>query len=326
MAHTEKRPALWTPAPPGEPQARVRMLGDAILFACPGMQNTTQRHALTLLYSTTGKLLRASTAGQTAEGTALLIAPMALKTIHALDCPLVLVDVEPSHPRFRTLARPGAPAIQALDTPICAEWAALARAFAQGALQGHAVDSGTHQWLDALARQWPTPAPMDARVATLMGLIDENPGAELEQLAPLLDLSPHHASRLFGRDARIPLRRYALSVKIRAAASFMGSGLALTHIAQAAGFVDSAHFAKVWAQCYGAAPSRFFDAATTHIDTSEQPDWLMWYLARRKQGLPQPLPDAPSPWVHRPRKARSRAAEPGTTSPAKRDNGASFMR
>ena len=51
MARAEPPAArsVWTAAPPGQPQARVRLLGDAIVFACPGMRNTTQRHAATLL-------------------------------------------------------------------------------------------------------------------------------------------------------------------------------------------------------------------------------------------------------------------------------------
>ena len=53
MARAEPPAArsAWTVAPPGQPQARVRLLGDAIVFACPGMRNTTQRHAATLLCS-----------------------------------------------------------------------------------------------------------------------------------------------------------------------------------------------------------------------------------------------------------------------------------
>lgn len=66
------------------------------------------------------------------------------------------------------------------------------------------------------------------------------------------------------------MRQYALAVKIRRAALFFGSGLPLTHIAQAAGFTDSSHFARVWQRCYGAAPSRYFaqhrDARTGRVE------------------------------------------------------------
>lgn len=291
--------SVWTPPADGAPRARMRLLGDAIVFACPGMENTTVRHAATVLCATDTRPLRATCGGQTVAGQVLLVRPMARKTIQALGQPLVLVDLEPTHPQYRRLQAPGAPGVQALDAGDCAGFLDMARAFAAGRLQGRALDAGVREAMDAIARPFRAPAPLDARVRRLMSLLDEDPGAELERLARPLDLSPHHASRLFGRGLGLPLRRYALSIKIRAAASFMGSGLALTQVAQAAGFVDSAHFAKVWAQCYGAPPSQFFPADATLLDTADQPDWLLWYLARRDSDLPPPPPDAQTPWVHR---------------------------
>lgn len=313
MARAEPPTArsVWTVAPPGQPQARVRLLGDAIVFACPGMRNTTQRHAATLLCSTDGQALRATCQGRTVEAPALLIAPMVCKTVEALGRPLLLIDLEPSHPHYRHFQALAVPGIQALQGAQGAALQDLGRAFAAGQLQGQAVDAQVREAVAATVRQLQQPAPLDPRTRKLMCLLDEDPGAELERLAPLLGLSAHHASRLFHQGLGLPLRRYALSIKIRAAASFMGSGLSLTQIAQAAGFVDSAHFAKVWSQCYGAAPSRFFDTGCTHIDQADQPDWLLWYLAQRDRDLPPPAADAQTPWVHRrrtPRAPRPRTA------------------
>lgn len=315
MDRAELPPArsVWTAAPAGQPQARVRLLGDAIVFACPGMRNTTQRHAATLLCSTDGQALQARCQGHTVQAPALLIAPMACKTVDALDRPLLLIDLEPGHPHYRHFQALAAPGVQALQGAPCAALQDLGRAFAAGRLQGQAVDAQVREAVAATVHQLPQPKPLDPRVRKLMCLLDEDPGAVLERLAPSLGLSAHHASRLFHQGLGLPLRRYALSIKIRAAASFMGSGLALTQIAQAAGFVDSAHFAKVWAQNYGAAPSRFFDTANTHIDQTDQPDWLLWYLAQRDRDLPPPAPGAQTPWVHRrrtPRTPRLRTAAP----------------
>ena len=297
--------SVWTPAAQGIPHARVRLLGDAIVFACPGMRNTTVRHAATVLCSTSGQALSATCHGQTVTGPVLLIQPMARKTIDAIDRPLVLIDLEPTHPLYRYFHGLAAPGVQALDAGACAALQDMAHTFAAGALQGQALDEQARAAIAALAQHLPPPAPLDPRVRKLMWLLDEDPGAALERLAPSLGLSAHHASRLFHQSLGLPLRRYALSIKIRAAASFMGSGLALTQIAQAAGFVDSAHFAKVWTQCYGAAPSRFFDTNGTHTDLTDQPDWLLWYLARRDNDLPPPPPDAQTPWIHRRRTRRA---------------------
>lgn len=308
--------SVWTPPADGGPRARVRLLGDAIVFACPGMENTTVRHAATVLCATGAQPLHATSDGQTVAGQVLLVRPMASKTIQALGQPLVLVDLEPTHPQYRRLQAPGAPGVQALDASGCAGFLDMARAFAAGRLQGRALDTGVREAIEAIARRFPARAPLDPRVRRLMSLLDEDPGAELERLARQLDLSPHHASRLFGRSLGLPLRRYALSIKIRAAASFMGSGLALTQVAQAAGFVDSAHFAKVWAQCYGAPPSQFFPAGAAHIDMADQPDWLLWYLARRDSDLPPPPPDAQTPWVHRRPARRGRSGGATATDSA----------
>lgn len=306
----------WTPPPTEAAQTRMRLLGDAIVFACAGMQNTTTRHAVTLLCSLDGQALHASTPSTTVAGQVLLIAPMAAKTICALDCPLVLVDIEPAHPRYRHFTRPGTAELQALDTDHCQPLRAMAQAFAAGQLHGQAVDASVRAAVDALAKRQASPGTLDARIRQLMGLLDENPCAELTELAPQVGLSPHHASRLFAQVLGLPLRRYALAVKIRAAASFMGSGLPLTQIAQAAGFVDSAHFSKVWVQCYGAPPSHFFNPAKVHVDQTDQPDWLLWYLAQRDGNLPPPAAGAQSPWVHRQRKLRApRLRAAGSTAP-----------
>lgn len=291
--------SVWTPPADGAPRARVRLLGDSIAFACPGMQNTTRRHSATVLCATGEQPLRVVCDGQVVQGQVLLIRPMAHKTVLADGQPLVLIDLEPSHPHYRRFHAVCDPGAQALAVGACAGLVPMARAFAAGQLGGRALDARARQAIDALASVLPAPPPLDARVRRLMALLDEHPGAELDEMARSLGLSPHHASRLFGQGLGLPLRRYALSVKIRAAASFMGSGLALTTVAQAAGFVDSAHFSKVWVQCYGASPSQFFHADDLHIDAADQPDWLLWYLARRDRDLPAPVSNAQTPWVHR---------------------------
>jgi AraC-like DNA-binding protein len=54
---------------------------------------------------------------------------------------------------------------------------------------------------------------------------------------------------------------------------FFGSGRALTEIALASGFTDSAHLAKVWMRCYGASPSRHFGALRGADDSRVDHAW-----------------------------------------------------
>ena len=312
--------SIWTPPSDGAPRARIRLMGDATVFACPGMENTTVRHAITVICATGEKPLCINCDGEMITGQVLLIQPMARKTVHAIDLPLALVDMEPSHPQYRRLIVPDGPGVQALDPGACSDFLNMARAFEVGSLQGRELDASARAAIDAIAGQFPAPESISPFVRKLMHMLDEDPGAELDQLAEQLDVSPHHASRLFCQGIGVPLRRYVLSVKIRAACSFMGSGLPLTQVAQAAGFVDSAHFAKVWLQCYGASPSQFFHAGPTHIDTTDQPDWLLWYLARRDNNQPAPSPDAQTPLIHRRRSPASGAQAP-QVEPSERTTG-----
>ncbi len=310
--------AVWAKPAPGGAAARVRLMGDSLAFACPGMENTTVRHSVTVMCAIDDKPLAISCDGGMVEGQVLLIQPMARKTVHAIDVPLFLIDLEPTHPQYRRLIAHNAPDVQALNVSACTGFLDMARAFEAGSLRGRAFDVSARQAIDAIAAQFPARPPLTAFVHKLMLMLDEDPGAELDQLVVQLDVSSHHASRLFFQDLGLPLRRYALSVKIRAASSFMGSGLPLTQVAQAAGFVDSAHFAKVWLQCYGASPSQFFHLGPPHLDTADQPDWLLWYMARRdrSQAVPAPLPDAQTPLIHRRVLPRSHAQVESVTDGA----------
>jgi transcriptional regulator GlxA family with amidase domain len=215
----------------------------------------------------------------------------------ARHSPLVLIDLEPNHPLYRCFH--GVPdtehglGVCALDLAQQAEVRHLAQGFYRGQLCGDAVNQAVQRALERVASAFAAPPPLDPRVAQLMVLLDEDPGSPLPELARRVGLSPHRASQLFSQNMGLPLRRYVLSAKIRRAARFMGSGRRLTDVAQAAGFVDSAHFAKVWILNYGAPPSAFFPAQRTAMDELGLPDWVRWHLARRPAGLGPPSTRSP---------------------------------
>jgi AraC-like DNA-binding protein len=282
------------------PLARVRPMGDAAIFACAGMENTTYRHAVTIMCSTGPEPLQVECEGQTIEGHVLVIKPMVFKTVRAMNLPLVLVDMEPSHPQYRYFHSVAAPGVQALPVARCPVFMDMARSFAAATLCGAELDRTARKAIDEIAKQFPEPAALDRRVLQLMYMLAETPGDDLDSMAASLGMSAHHASRLFSNGLGLPLRRYVLSCKIRAATSFLGSERMLTEIAVASGFVDSAHFAKVWTQGYGYPPSQFYNPEQTLVDTLELPDWLVWYLAHRDANLPRGQTDASTPWLYRP--------------------------
>jgi AraC-like DNA-binding protein len=275
-------------------------MGDAAVFACAGMENTTHRHAATILCTVDAAPLRVECEGHTVEGHVIAIGPMVLKTIRAMDQSVVLIDMEPSHPQYRYFHGVASPGVQALPQQHCPMLMALASTFGSGALCGAELDRQARKAIDEVARQFPEPPPLDRRVIQLMYMLTESPGASLESLAAALGMSAHHASRLFSNGLGVPTRRYLLSCKIRAATSFLGSGRPLTEIAVASGFVDSAHFSKVWTQNYGSPPSQFYNNEHTQVDTVELPDWLEWYLAHRDANLPRAQTGSSTPWLYRP--------------------------
>lgn len=269
---------------------RARLLGDGIIYASPGLDTWTVRHAATVVVAVTGQAPALVSAQGVVQGPLLVVRPLVPKRLLAPQAPLVLIDLEPNHPLYRWFHHapdaPGAPGLCAPDLDRLVELRYLAQGFYQGRLRGDDVDRAVQRALQGLVAGFAEPPPLDDRVQRMMALLDDCPTLALPDLARCVGVSAHRASQLFSHSLGLPLRRYVLSAKIRRAATFMGSGRRLTDVAQAAGFVDSAHFAKVWMLNYGAPPSAFFPAARTAMAAQALPDWTRWRVARRPPGLP----------------------------------------
>lgn len=258
--------------------ARIRLMRDSYAFASPGLGTRACRHAVTLLFAAGEAPAAVCWRHGTERAPALMVAPRVDRRLDMAATPFVLVDVEPRHASYRRFARAACGAVQ----PVPADRAelqnlhALCRAFHAGALRGTDVDRALRPALQALAETWPDPGPLDPRVDWMMSSMDRAPSVTLEQLARRLGLSPTRASRLFSSQMGIPARAYATAAKVHAAARCMGSGCSLTEVALAAGFADSAHFAKVWLRCYGAPPSAYFQPRRVALDAEGLSGWARW--------------------------------------------------
>lgn len=260
---------------------RFRLMGDSFLYAGPGHDSRSCRHSVSLLCAVGDGVLEVRTPRRSVSGPLLMVAPLQAKTLVASGVPFVLMDAEPSHPHFRVLAAAcRGNGVEAMPSEAARPLLAMARAFHDGSLGGAEVDRAARSALDVLATAWPEPPPLDLRVQKMQRMMDLHPAITLGQMALRLGLSDSTASRLFSRDMGLPQRIYSLAIKMRAAARHMGSGLSLTEIGQDAGFVDSAHFAKVWTRCYGAPPSVFFPPHRVEMDNAGLPDWEQWVLDR----------------------------------------------
>jgi AraC-like DNA-binding protein len=193
----------------------------------------------------------------------------------AKGIPFMLVDLEPSHARFRAFAMAATKStVLALSDSMSLELRALGVSFARKDLSGEEYDRSLRKAVHHLANTFPQPPEMDERVRRMMRAVDHNPSITLTSLAREVGLSREHACRLFAGYAGVPFRAYVLSNKIRAAARHMGSTCSLTDVAIRSGFVDSSHFSKVWTKCYGHPPSAYFSAERVSWDTSALPAWI----------------------------------------------------
>ncbi len=267
-------------------RARVRLLGDCYLYACAGRRSHGCRYAVSLLWATGPAPLVVTTARVRHSGRLLLVPPMLVSTVQAEGVPFVLLGIEPNHRRYATFAKGLSGHDLTLLDP--ADHAVLRDAvedFAAGRLAGNALDMRVRHGIDALASFWPDPGTLDLRVSRMMAELDCDPSRTLAELSRPLRLSPSSASRLFSNQLGLSPRLYALSCKIHAAAAHLGSGKPLTEVAQIAGFVDSAHFAKVWARCYGSPPSAHFGRRQVAVDDAGLPDWADWTRTRHAATL-----------------------------------------
>lgn len=112
--------------------------------------------------------------------------------------------------------------------------------------------------LAALVQESPRPA-MDYRVRRAIARIDEalEEPPTLEALASELNVSSSRLRHMFREQVGLPLSRYVLWMRLRAALLRALEGKSMAESAQAAGFSDSAHFTRTCRQMFGLPPTAF---------------------------------------------------------------------
>lgn len=240
---------------------RLGLLGDSFIYASAAIRSRTRRHSVTLACALTPQPLHVSADGQHWSGRLLAVRPFLTRAIDSGGQPAVLIDLEPSHPRYNTFSRsPKDAPVRVLDAQHFAGLLDCARAFAHRALSGRRLQASVQMLVASVADSVAPHRPLDPQVLQMMAGLRLDPAQDLATLGAPLGLSAAQASRRFLQSLGITARQYALAVKIQRAAMFLGSGQALTAIAQSSGFTDSAHLTKVWVRCYGGCPSRYFGA------------------------------------------------------------------
>jgi AraC-like DNA-binding protein len=91
----------------------------------------------------------------------------------------------------------------------------------------------------------------------------------LAALARAVHLSPSRMAHRFREATGVPVRRYVLWCRLRAAADAAMRGASLTDAAHFAGFADSAHLSRTFRAMLGIAPSLLFKPGRTTVNFCE---------------------------------------------------------
>lgn len=102
--------------------------------------------------------------------------------------------------------------------------------------------------------QLPPVAPLDARLARLLPLLDD-PDHDLRRLAQQVHLSSSRFSHWFKASSGLPLRSYRKWHRLIRALQAISDGHNLTTAAHTAGFADAAHFSRSFRSLLGLDPS-----------------------------------------------------------------------
>jgi AraC family transcriptional regulator of arabinose operon len=243
----------------------MRLFEDGFLFAGTGADVHSCRHSASLLLALTDADFEIEAGGQAVRAHAVAVRPSTAKHLSACGAPFVCIDASAGHPLYRAFAALAAPGYKVLPREHFAPAIASLEAYSRGLMSGRASRLLYRRVFDLLRDLLPAPAPVDPRIERVIARLDQDASLGVAQLAAEVCVSRDRLSHLFTQEMGLPLRKYTQSLKIREAARHFGKGLSLTQIAAAAGFSDSAHFSKSWAQAYGASPGFFFISGAVSV-------------------------------------------------------------
>jgi len=120
------------------------------------------------------------------------------------------------------------------------------------------AESACGHLIASFADDSPRPT-IDWRVRRAMERLDAHLDAPpgLETLAAEIGISPSRLRHMFKEQAGLPIRRYVLWMRLRAALLRALEGASMTQSARGAGFSDAAHFTRTCRQIFGLPPTAF---------------------------------------------------------------------
>ena len=220
-------------------------------------------HAFKLVVPLEGRVQVHSASRGLLRGPLVLVAPNERHAVHAHDCQVALIFVEPQSPLGRQLAthhersegRWTAAQAETITARLCES--------PRGTLPAPQAVVG------ALLGPLP-PRPLDQRVRRAMAHLDDEraPVGRIPELARVVGLSPGRLTHLFAEWLGISVVRYRRWRHLRRAMMDLSSGVDVTTAAHAHAFSDSAHLCRTFVQMMGITPSVFSRMSLQATDPS----------------------------------------------------------
>lgn len=113
------------------------------------------------------------------------------------------------------------------------------------------------EFVGDLSRESGARVPLDSRVANVLERLSCASDGRLasDEAARVAALSPSRLAHLFREQLGVPLRRYALELRLRRALLQVARDPSLTRAAHDSGFADSAHLSRTFRRMIGLSPS-----------------------------------------------------------------------
>lgn len=105
---------------------------------------------------------------------------------------------------------------------------------------------------------------LDSRVVRAIEYLQSDPAAQTSapEISATVALSPSRLAHLFSAQVGVPIRRYALNLRLRRALLGMAADASITDAAHESGFADAAHLTRTFRRMVGLPPSALTRGST----------------------------------------------------------------